>query len=158
MGLDMYLYRREYVGGWDWKSVKDDGKERAFYDTILEYTNLPRCEASPHANVEVCVAYWRKANAIHKWFVDLDGGRDECQSIYVTAGQLKELRDKCMSIVSEPAIAASTLPTQSGFFFGSYEYDDWYMEDMKNTIDQLDAVLEGIGDDDWVDFIYRASW
>mgnify|MGYP003341723335 FL=1 len=101
MGLDMYLYRREYVGGWDWKSVKDDGKERAFYDTILEYTNLPRCEASPHANVEVCVAYWRKANAIHKWFVDkCQDGVDECQETWLSREQLQELVDTCKNVLA----------------------------------------------------------
>ena len=102
MGLDMYLYRREYVGGWDWKSVKDDGKERAFYDTILEYTNLPRCEASPHANVEVCVAYWRKANAIHKWFVDnCQGGEDRCQEAEVSREDLENLWALCNKVLTD---------------------------------------------------------
>ena len=83
MGLDMYLYRREYVGGWEWKTVEDDGKEKALSDNIIDYLGVDSVEDSPHVNIEVCVAYWRKANAIHKWFCDLDGGRDECQNIYV---------------------------------------------------------------------------
>jgi len=158
MGLDMYLYRREYVGGWDWKTTEDSDKERAMYDSIRDYMNVDRCEGSPHANIEICVAYWRKANAVHKWFCDLDGGRDECQSIYVSHDKLMELRDLCNQIIAQPAMAASALPTQSGFFFGSYDYDDWYMDDLKNTVNQLDKVLASVGPDTWVDFIYRASW
>lgn len=158
MGLDMYLYRREYVGGWDWKTVETDGRERALYDSLIDYMGVDRCEGSPHANIEVCVAYWRKANQVHKWFCDLDGGRDECQDILVPRDKLIELRDLCAAVIEQPAMAASALPTQSGFFFGSYDYDEWYMEDMKLTVRQIDAILASIKEGDWVDFIYRASW
>lgn len=159
MGLDQYLYRREYVGGWDWKDSTDsDKRERAMYNNIIEYLGVDRVEGSPHAYIDVCVAYWRKANAIHKWFCDLDGGRDECQDIRVTRDQLIQLRKLCLSVIRQPVSAASTLPTQPGFFFGSCEYDDWYMENMKNTVAQLDKVLESVSEDSWTDFIYRASW
>ena len=155
MGLDMYLYRREYISGWDWN---DNPKEMKLYSDILEYTGAKRCAGSPHAQVEVCVAYWRKANAVHKWFCDLDGGRDECQSIYVTKGNLIELRDLAKSVIEQPAMAGDVLPTQQGFFFGSYDYDDWYMEDMKNTVEQIDKVLESCKNLEYVDFIYQSSW
>jgi hypothetical protein len=153
VGLDMYLYRREYISGWDWN---DNPKEMKMYSDILEYTGAERCVGSPHAQVEICVAYWRKANAVHKWFCDLDGGRDECQSIYVTKENLIELRDLAKSVIEQPAMAGDVLPTQQGFFFGSYDYDDWYMEDMKNTVEQIDNILAASGE--WSDFIYRASW
>jgi hypothetical protein len=154
MGLDMYLYRREYVGGWEWK---DRSAENDLYDAILAHTGLPRCEGSPHAMVDIVVAYWRKANQVHKWFCDLDGGRDECQRIYVTKQNLIDLRDKCAAILLEPANAPALLPTQAGFFFGSYEYDEWYMEDMRNTVEQIDTVLAACPDE-WADFYYQASW
>ena len=157
MGLDMYLYRREYVGGWEWKTVETDGKEKALYDNIIDYLGVDNVEASPHAYIDVCVAYWRKANAIHKWFCDLDGGRDECQDILVPRDKLIELRELCLSVIRQPVSAVDTLPTQPGFFFGSYEYDEWYMEDLKLTVKQLDAILDSTKDV-WVDFIYRASW
>jgi hypothetical protein len=151
----MYLYRRQYISGWDWDSPNTD---RPMYDQLLEYTNNIRCEGSPHINIDVCVAYWRKANAVHKWFCDLDGGRDECQSIYVTKEDLIRLRDLAKSVIEQPAMAGDVLPTQQGFFFGSYDYDEWYMEDMKNTVEQIEKVLESVKHHEWVDFIYRASW
>lgn len=157
MGLDMYLYRREYVGGWDWQGDRKDVREREMYDTLIDYLGVDRCEDSPHAYIDVCVAYWRKANAVHKWFCDLDGGRDECQNIYVSQAKLRELRDLCASVIEQPAMASSALPTQPGFFFGSYDYDEWYMEDMKNTVKQIDSALANVKDE-WVDFVYRASW
>jgi hypothetical protein len=150
MGLDMYLYRREYLSNYSWGA--DNEKEKAAFQSIVEAIGIEPTDQSPHIHVEVCVAYWRKANQVHKWFCDLDGGRDECQNIYVT------LRDLCASVISQPAMAANVLPTQPGFFFGSYDYDEWYMEDMKNTVDQLDKILEAVPEGGWTDFIYRASW
>ena len=155
MGLDMYLYRREYLSNY---SFGDNEKERAAFQSIVEAIGIEPTKESPHIHVEVCVAYWRKANSIHKWFCDLDGGRDECQSIYVNRENLVTLRDLCASVISQPALAASVLPTQPGFFFGSYDYDEWYMEDMKLTVEQLDKILEATPEGGWTDFIYRASW
>ena len=155
MGLDMYLYKREYVSGWNF-----DGKsDTSLYDTIIDKMGVDRCAGSPHANVEVCVAYWRKANAIHGWIVDnLANGVDECQSIYVTKENLITLRDLAKSALKEPAMAGDILPPTQGFFFGGYEIDDWYMEDMKLTVDQIDKILESVKDEPYADFIYRASW
>ena len=155
MGLDMYLYQREYISGYSWK---EDIDEKYTYDSIVNAIGVQPCKHSPHMNIEICVAYWRKANAIHKWFCDLDGGRDECQSIYVPREKLVELRNLASSVLLQPALAETSLPTQQGFFFGSYEYDEWYMEDMKNTVNQLNQILEYTPEGSWADFVYRASW
>ena len=155
MGLDMYLYRREYVSNY---SFSEDDNEKQKFSAIIDAIGIEPSDHSPHIHVEVCVAYWRKANAVHKWFCDLDGGRDECQSIYVTRENLVALRNLCASVIRQPAMAANVLPTQPGFFFGSYDYDEWYMEDMKNTVNQIDKILESVPEGSWTDFIYRASW
>ena len=163
MGLDMYLYRREYVGGWNWKD--EDSKERDLYNTVMEHFGLDRVESSPHVNIDICVAYWRKANAIHGWFVrECGGGVDECQDIYVSREQLVTLRDKADAMLRVPAnfrenvAEKSGLQPTGGFFFGSYDYDEWYIEDMKNTVTQLDKVLAAFPEDSWGSFIYKASW
>lgn len=161
MGLDQYLYRREYISGWDWN---DNPKEMKMYSDILEYTGAERCVGSPHAQIEVCVGYWRKANAIHGWFVNtLADGVDECQSIYVSKGDLEKLHLACNNVLLAPAgigmedVAAQhgLLPTR-GFFFGSYDIDQYYMEDLKNTMMQIENILATSGE--YSDFIYRASW
>ncbi len=155
MGLDMYLYRREYLSNYSWIN---DEKEKAAFEIISNAIGIEACKDSPHINLEVCVAYWRKANAIHKWFCDLDGGKDECQNIYVTRKNLVELRDLCASVISQPAMAMDVLPPQEGFFFGPSDVDEWYFEDMKDTINQIEKILESVPEDSWIDFIYRASW
>ena len=164
MGLDMYLYRRQYASGYEFlrkSNNANEDREVAIFDGVIKAVGITPAAQSPHVTVDVCVAYWRKANAIHKWFCDLDGGRDECQDIPVSVDQLRQLRDLAWHVSVTPALAASTLPTQQGFFFGSYDYDEWYMEDMKNTVDQIDAILAEIPEDatPWTtSFYYRASW
>ena len=46
------------------------------------------------------VAYWRKANAIHRWFVDhVQNGVDKCQESPVTREQLNELLSVCHEVI-----------------------------------------------------------
>jgi len=49
------------------------------------------------------------------------------------------------------------LPTQSGFFFGSTDYDEYYLERIKNTQTHLEMILSTI-DFDIYDMYYLASW
>lgn len=44
--------------------------------------------------------------------------------------------------VKDPSVAMKLLPTASGFFFGGTNYDEWYVDDIKNTIDIITQALE----------------
>ena len=44
--------------------------------------------------------------------------------------------------VKDPSVAERLLPSTSGFFFGGTDYDEYYVEDIKNTIDIITKVLE----------------
>lgn len=57
--------------------------------------------------------------------------------------------------IEDPTVAIDLLPTQSGFFFGSTEYDQWYYNDLVYTKDMLEGVLAELGDGD---FYYEADW
>ncbi len=115
------------------------------------------------------VKYWRKANAIHKWFVDnLQGGVDDCRmdlSYSITLKQCEELRDLCYKAVNSKH-PEKYLPTCSGFFFGSIEYDDNYMEDLDDTINFLERVIGATTSEDGseyydlnvVNMVYSSSW
>ncbi len=50
---------------------------------------------------------------------------------------------------------ANILPTTDGFFFGSTDYNEYYMHDIDITIEQLEKVLASPSD---FDFYYEASW
>lgn len=60
-------------------------------------------------------------------------------------------------IIKDPSIAMELLPTQSGFFFGSTSYNQWYVDDIKETIDIITEVLETT-DFDKEMIYYVSSW
>lgn len=137
------------------------------------------------------IGYWRKANAIHAWFVkNVQNNIDNCQSHEVSKEQLAKLYLICKTIVTEstlapdkvingqrfnnetgeweniyedgyiitnPELAAKLLPTQSGFFFGGTDYDEYYMEDVKYTFELLPKIISETDFDKQV-ISYRSSW
>jgi phage pi2 protein 07 len=100
------------------------------------------------------IGYWRKANAIHKWFVDnVQGGVDDCGDYKVTKEQLIQLHNTCNDILNDPNLAEQLLPTQSGFFFGNAEYDENYMLGIEHTIEIVKEAIE-----DEYETYYESSW
>lgn len=153
MGLDMYLSASKYIRGYSFR----DGREQKMYQDILAATDMTDIASknSMGMDVEVTVAYWRKANHIHNWFVqNVQDGVDACQRSYVSAEQLQELVDVCKEVLAEPDKAEDLLPVTRGFFFGAGDYGEWYFADLRETIAQLEPLLTVDG----VDFYYQASW
>ena len=157
MGLDMYLKAQKYVSSWNHQKDAEAGK--IFVD-ILNAVGMSMSDVTPDApsgNVSFNVGYWRKANAIHSWFVgECQGGVDECQTSEVSREDLVKLKGLCEQALANPDKAEEILAPKGGFFFGSTEIDEWYMADLKQTIAICDKCLspkfEG-----WT-FTYRSSW
>lgn len=59
--------------------------------------------------------------------------------------------------VKDASIAEELLPSTSGFFFGSTDYDQYYVDDIKHTIDIITKVLETT-DFETQMIYYRSSW
>lgn len=147
MGLDMYLYKETYINQHNDKGLKVELKK-----------NGRRVDSSRVSYVKEEVKYWRKANAIHKWFIDnCGGGVDNCEPIYVSLEKLKELRSLCSEVLGNPDEAENLLPTQDGFFFGSTEYDEWYFGDVEETLGALMKILDK-EDNTYANYWYQASW
>lgn len=162
MGLDMYLSASKYIGNWD-HSNKQEVEAFKKISSALELEGIS-CPASPSITVDVTVAYWRKANSIHKWFVNnVQDNVDNCQKSYVSREALQSLLKDCKQVLSyrdkgdEKAVAMATLPPEEGFFFGSTEINDYYYEDIETTISQIEVVLNNPKLNDF-DFYYQASW
>jgi hypothetical protein len=149
MGLDMYLTAKRYVSEYN---EPDKVISTEIMRHFPELTELQTVQ-----EISVRVGYWRKANAIHKWFVDhVQEGKDDCGNYYVSRDQLTALRDVCVRVRDWPGkLAAEQLPTANGFFFGGTDYDDGYMQDVNNTIRIIDSCLKLPGS--W-DFEYQSSW
>lgn len=147
MGLDMFL-RGKRICYNDGEKIQQlfpelEGKVDNFGGPVIR-------------GIEIEAGYWRKANAIHRWFVNnVQDGRDECQSTHVDREHLATLRKLCNLVLADHSLAQQLLPTQEGFFFGGTEYDEGYFDDLENTIKIIDAALTL--PDNWY-FEYRASW
>jgi hypothetical protein len=164
MGLDMYLEVRKNVRTSDWIQENGDIVKKDVPEglAILETAGLKNFiseENNYSVSVTATAIYWRKVNCIHQWFVDnLANGVDECQPIYVRRKDLEDLRDLVKDVLIHREKAPVALPTSSGFFFGSTEYDEWYWSDLEDTAKELDRVLIQTYGDDSVSFTYQASW
>lgn len=161
MGLDMYLSAKRYVSHF----AHNKREENDAYEKLLAVSGMSgmSSEVHPSLEVKVTVGYWRKANAIHKWFVDkVQDGKDECQDSYVSREQLEKLLATCNEAKAKQD--ASLLPPQDGFFFGGTDIDDGYWDDIDRTIEILNRVLAVDALQDMVDasrsceFEYHASW
>ena len=107
---------------------------------------------------EVCfnVGYWRKANAIHAWFVsNVQDGVDNCKEYYVEVEQLKQLLKLVEQVLTNHSEAEALLPSQAGFFFGNTEYDESYFIDLEDTKKILEKVIKL---EENYDIYYSSSW
>jgi hypothetical protein len=145
MGLDMYLNAKRYM----WYN------EDELKDVVgAAFPELP--EGAKIKTVTAEVGYWRKANAIHKWFVEkVQEGTDDCGNYYVSREHLEELRNQCQKVIDDPNLAEKTLPTQSGFFFGNTDYNEYYIQDLQETVDICNRALAL--PENW-DLEYHSPW
>lgn len=59
--------------------------------------------------------------------------------------------------IENTEVAEKLLPTTRGCFFGSTDYDEYYIEDLNNTIEIIDKVLEETDfENEYI--LYTASW
>lgn len=162
MGLDMYLSARKYISRIDFSNRDDLQAQTPEFRDIVKITGMSGMEEPEGfagAYVEIPVMYWRKANQVHNWFVnELADGVDDCRPLELTVERLRELVELCDKIVEDNSKAEELLPTESGFFFGATEYDEYYFGEVAHTADRLryivaEAEAKGI---DWL--VYQASW
>jgi hypothetical protein len=156
MGLDMYLYAKQFVAASSYCKEEDCKKVKSIA-RLMKGTKFVVEDTLQFAEVKLQIAYWRKANQIHKYFVDkCGGGKDECQDIYVPQDALVDLLWRCETILKDKSRAGELLPPQSGFFFGSTELDEYYYQDLEHTIPVLQKILKN-AQESW-EFEYKASW
>lgn len=159
MGLDMYLYKRSYV--------KDSEFSKSRYNTTVKLNGKVREDIKPERVSYVIeeVGYWRKFNALHAYIVNRHAdGIDECQEIELDTSDLEviiEMMEIIKSSGYDKETAKRLLPPQSGFFFGSQEIDEWYQQDVDNTIEIIGQLLQEDSTlkDVWPPhYYYQASW
>lgn len=141
MGLDMYLKcgNRKMV-----KTYLEDLTQEEQWECINPFREL---------------GYWRKANAIRSWFIDVcDYPEDgNCEFVEISKRDLEHLKETCEYVLEHHDKAPELLPTCDGFFFGDTDYDDWYFENLEETIKICDNALQKVNWDTEV-VMYTDWW
>lgn len=156
----MYLYKKTYVQNWEHNPPEQH------HQIEIKRGGVLRKDIKPNRICYITeqVAYWRKFNALHGWFVNnCASGVDECQDINVDEDKMKELLETLKEVSSNFDKAEELLPPTQGFFFGGDEVDEYYKEEVISTIKIIEDLLEeheqskehGLYSGD---FEYRASW
>jgi hypothetical protein len=151
MGLDMYLMAKRYISPYDPEDAEliKLAKEINFGAGTMDVRE-----------VTFEAMYWRKANAIHRWFVDnVQNGVDNCDEYNVSTEQLTELRNLCKKVLEDPENAMALLPPKSGCFFGSTDIDDFFLQDLTDTVKRFDYLLDlpEVKNHN-ISFYYSSSW
>jgi hypothetical protein len=151
MGLDMFITGKRHL--WD---MTDESKE--FQDKVSSL--FSELDDTKVKMVEVEFAYWRKANAIHNWFVkNVQDGEDDCKETYLEKADVQKLLYVVNEVLRDNTKASELLPTSSGFFFGDTSYSENYFNQLEYTKDVLTKLI-----DKWDTYYknwglyYQASW
>lgn len=153
MGLDMYMNARRYLSSFNEKDTELATKITDHFDELTPNKSSIGLQVK---SVLVEVAYWRKANQIHNWFVrEIQDGEDDCGDYYVDRHEMLHLIKTCQKVLDDHGLAEKLLPCISGFFFGGIDYDEYYFMDLENTVSMLQDALKLPSE--W-EFFYTSSW
>lgn len=142
------------------------------------------------------VAYWRKANMVHRYLCEHGVCIKEEVEYIIPYKVLRDLLNVCKQVKEKAVMKKgmiqngetlengvwvpimiegeyienieeieALLPTQEGFFFGSTAYNQHYMEDIEDTIKQLEVILKDLHTEEDLEDLedeyqirYYASW
>jgi len=127
-------------------------------ELIIETEKL----ANEIEDYEILVIEWRKANQIHKWFVDhVKFVKNDIESEIFDGSVLLKLKkdiEKVLDLIKnnynenelenlkiQPGNPLydkimKIMPPTSGFFFGSTDIDWWYVRQLENTLEELNDL------------------
>lgn len=185
MGLDMYLEAEKYISGYDFypeettKFYHDLVETLGVKDVVDPHTpsatvsfTVGYWRKANHIHQWFVDNVQEGKDECQRSYIEreqLQQLRDTCQKVLdatklvdgeVCVGERATATgwEKMMQpgkVIEDASVAQELLPTQEGFFFGGTEYDEWYLQDVQFTIEQIDRALT-LGDE-W-EFYYQASW
>ena len=103
------------------------------------------------------IGYWRKHNALHGFmntFTDHD--IENLEKVSLTKDNLQEILELSEAIIRKDLDPEYSMPVFEGFFYGSYEYDEWYFHRTQDTIEIMKNALRDTNFDE--DEVYYQAW
>jgi hypothetical protein len=164
MGLDMYLFKAK---------ENKDFPCKVYVDIVHCFRHLSNINSEKLKDyfkdysyekegfISLQVAYWRKANMVHRYlyenrkhknikdFEPMYIEKEVLEKLLYLAHQVMKEKDNILA-EKEENIAKELLPTQSGFFFGSTEYNNMYFDDIELTIKQIEQILSELKAEEFI--------
>ena len=81
-------------------------------------------------------AYFRKVNFLFAYYEN-KGKMVEQYYAFTDKEDIDDIIDRCERVLAHHSLANELLPTQSGFFFGGTDYDEYYFYDVKDCLNQM---------------------
>lgn len=109
------------------------------------------------------VHYWRKANSIHNWILKETGTPSDFNAgdngVELTKDMLIKFVEQAETVLKDKSdeTSARLIPSCSGFFFGSTEYDEWYYDDIEDTAEEFKELINTF-DFESYKLLYSCSW
>lgn len=127
MGLDIQFYKTKKQ---DWEKY--------------QHNENPSTDGSTLSLSEV--AYFRKVNFLVRYF----NYEDNLSLIEIDKHQIENLIDVCVEVLEakNASVSEILLPTTSGFFFGSTDYDRYYYESVEEVLLTFKDILKNLKDDE----------
>lgn len=123
-----------------------DWKIHSYVKTILD---LPELEEQLKSEVEMYYAdedaYFRKVNFIFAYYQNNGKMMNEYYA-FTDKDDIDDLISRCERVLADHSLAETLLPTQSGFFFGSTDYGQYYFDDVKDCLRQMKKYRELLTD------------
>lgn len=180
MGLDMYLTKKTFIGA-EYEHRKITGEINIFQDgkrvnidfnrvsEITESAGYWRKANHIHnwfvENVQDgkddCGEYYVSEDNMEELLNICKTIKDECPLVPATIRNGRVYKDgewvdilEDGYLMNNSHIASKLLPTRDGFFFGSTDYNQYYMQDIEDTIKILEECLK----DESGMYYYSSSW
>ena len=128
---------------------------RESLDLINKWRDSEREDDYPDVKVEE-VWVGRKENHIQAFMEGEVGDLENCTYLPLERHHIERLVDRLERVLEDHSLAGVLLPTQSGFFFGGTDYDEWYFEDIKSELADFKEILDNWDDDEV--YAYWAWW
>lgn len=146
--------------GLDMKDVNLDLTENYITEYVHRYSTWDTEKKYGYKTIFEQIGYWRKANHIHKWFVDnIQDGVDECDTYEVTKEQLEDLLSVCKKVLDNSKLVKGKIVNgqkyENGKMVNIYQ-DGEYIED-SSVAKELLPTTSGFffGGTDYDEWYYR---
>ncbi|WP_078544640.1 hypothetical protein [Litchfieldia alkalitelluris] len=167
MGLDMYLASLPRIDGMELKQLylvdrnlakwKEEGNE--LYQKVKGFVRHYEEFGREWDSIVTEIAYWRKANWLHHWFVtNVQEGNDDMFSYEVKRHHIAILYNNCEMILLNKVKPYDALPTMPGPYWGSTSYDFYYFHEIERSYTIFENLLKQPSFFDENILLYQASW